>query len=266
MIKISPLIIAMALSIATSAQKLPQTQTAGVWTPQNIKIDGMPDEWRNFQAYNKAANIFYTLSNDDGNLYLAVQATDPVIINKITTSGITLTLEKPDNTTSVTFPAYDKENKAIFYIMLNAPKLKSANRQTFLQIDTFILSHNQLRAARQKIIRIAHNATEQNISVYNDEGIKVAGRIANNLSYTQELAVPLKYLGIKSGESFNYTIQLNGQIPKGATMVTIPGRPEFIVYKGADGTDFQVGRNTNPDDLTLAYPTNFKATYTMARK
>lgn len=251
------------LAGVASAQKLPQKQTTSVWVPQNLKIDGLPNEWSGFQAYNKTTNIFYTLSNDDKNLYLAVEAADPVIIDKITASGITFTVEKKNENQSVTFPAYDKENQAIIDIMMNAPRVGS-NKQASLHIDTFIKSHNALRDKRQKIIHLAHNDKESDISVFNDEGIKVSGRIDNRLIYTQELAVPLKYLGINAGESFDYIVQLNGQIPKGAKMVDV-GRPDRILYIGTDGQNYTMGGAT-PENLTLAYPTNFKSKYTMATK
>jgi len=245
------------------AQKLPQKQTTGVWAPQNLKIDGLPDEWGTFQAYNKATNIFYTLSNDDKNLYLVVQAIDPVIIDKITTSGITFTVEKKDDDQSVTFPAYDKENQAIFYIMMNAPKANSTDKLAALHIDTFIRSHNELRDKRQKIIRLAHNDEESNISVFNDVGIRVSGRINRNLSYTQELAILLKYLGINPGDTFNYEVQLNGQVPKNAKVIS--PRPGYISWVDVDGQVYGIGSST-PENLTLAYPTNFKAKYTLATK
>jgi len=264
--KTSTILILSGLLIAgiASAQKLPQTQITALWTPQNLKIDGLPNEWGTFQAYNKTTNIFYALSNDDKNLYLAVQATDPVIINKITSSGITFTVEKKNSDQSVTFPAYDKENRAVFDIMMNAPKANSTDKNAMLRIDTFVRSHNALRDQHQKIIRLAHNDQENDISVFNDEGIKVSARIDNRLTYTQEFAIPLKYLGVNAGESFNYIVQLNGQIPKGATTPDT-GRPDIITYTGADGQSYMVGRAT-PENLTLAYPTNFKAKYTLATK
>ncbi|HCN82336.1 MAG TPA: hypothetical protein DIT07_01770, partial [Sphingobacteriaceae bacterium] len=65
------------IPVTTSAQKLPNIQEASLRAPAGIKVDGKATEWNNqFQAYNKATEIFYTISNDDDKLYLAVQATD----------------------------------------------------------------------------------------------------------------------------------------------------------------------------------------------
>jgi hypothetical protein len=70
------------------AQKLPNKQEVSLRIPADMKIDGNAKEWNNkFQAYNKLTNIFYTLSNDDKNLYLVIQATDPIIIEKMIRGG-----------------------------------------------------------------------------------------------------------------------------------------------------------------------------------
>lgn len=63
--------IVMKQWTVTFAQKLPGVQTSSLWAPENLKIDGKTTEWNGtFQAYNKAADIFYTISNDDKNIGL----------------------------------------------------------------------------------------------------------------------------------------------------------------------------------------------------
>src|SRR5476649_2012908 len=91
------------------AQKLPNVQTASVRAPANIKIDGKTTEWNNtFQAYNHATDIFYTVSNDDAKLYLTIQASDKLVINKIMSGGITFTIQKSGKKT-------DKDGISITY-------------------------------------------------------------------------------------------------------------------------------------------------------
>src|ERR1700679_2125120 len=83
------------ITFIAAAQKLPEVQPAAVWAPENIKIDGDANEWNNkFQAYNKTAGIYYTLSNNEDHLFLTVQATDPDMINKLVAGGLTLTIQK----------------------------------------------------------------------------------------------------------------------------------------------------------------------------
>ena len=74
---------------SAQAQKLPNVQKDGVRAPANIRIDGKTTEWDNkFEAYNKATDVFYTISNDDNYLYVTVQATQAAIIRKIIGGGV----------------------------------------------------------------------------------------------------------------------------------------------------------------------------------
>jgi hypothetical protein len=109
-------VIAM-LCFAASAQKLPSVQTSGVRATDNIKIDGKITEWNDkFQAYNNHIECFYTLANDDNNLYLTVQAIDKAIIRRIINGGITLAVNKTGKkndkeSACITFPLFDSGNR-----------------------------------------------------------------------------------------------------------------------------------------------------------
>ncbi len=97
--------------LQANAQKLPNTQKVSVWAPQSIKIDGKATEWNDsYQAYNNATDINYTLSNDDKNLYLAIKATNRLVIDgRILSGGISFTVnhtlsKKDANAVTVTYP------------------------------------------------------------------------------------------------------------------------------------------------------------------
>src|SRR5476651_2443429 len=76
--------------IVAHAQKLPGIQTTSLWAPVSIKIDGKPSEWGNeYQALNKATGVFYTIANDNENIYLIVHAKQKRVIQKIIDVGIT---------------------------------------------------------------------------------------------------------------------------------------------------------------------------------
>jgi len=86
--KIIPVILFSIAFLNTHAQTLPKVQEASLRAPDNIKIDGKPTEWNNqFQAYNTATDLFYTIANDDQNLYLVIQAKKPLSISKIGQRG-----------------------------------------------------------------------------------------------------------------------------------------------------------------------------------
>src|SRR4051812_43417870 len=87
--------------------KLPNIQTKSIRTPADLKIDGKSLEWNDqFQAYNRATSVFYTMANNDDVLYLIIKASDPDVINKIVDRGVTLTIKRSKK---------DKDNMSFMY-------------------------------------------------------------------------------------------------------------------------------------------------------
>src|ERR1700761_303273 len=113
---LSALCLTCSMFVTASAQKLPNVQTASLRAPANMKIDGKATEWNNqFQAYNHATDIFYTISNDDSKLYLTVRATDKQVMNKILRGGVTFTVQPSGKKTdkdgiSITYPLFDQKS------------------------------------------------------------------------------------------------------------------------------------------------------------
>src|ERR1700679_404639 len=108
------------LSFLTEAQNLPNIQKASVWAPPNIKIDGKVTEWQDkYQAYNHATDIYYTICNDNDNLYLVIKATISVVIaGKILAGGISFTvnhtLKKKDTAAiTVTYPILQGKDRGL---------------------------------------------------------------------------------------------------------------------------------------------------------
>src|ERR1700744_2069010 len=100
----------LAIVISAMAQKLPTVQKESVFAPTNIKIDGKATEWDDqFRAYNNAIDVFYTLSNDNENLYLIVRSKEHNIVDKLIRGGITLTVnhladKKDKSPVTITYP------------------------------------------------------------------------------------------------------------------------------------------------------------------
>src|ERR1700742_4496861 len=146
------------ICLSASAQKLPTTQKASLRAPSNTKIDGKATEWDNkFQAYNNATNVFYTLSNDDNNLYLTVQADEQSVINKILRGGITLTIQKSGKKTdkdgmSITYPVFGTDRPRINF--RGMPQIVSGSPVSVKQADSFMYANNKLLAEKSKNIII----------------------------------------------------------------------------------------------------------------
>jgi len=262
-----------------SAQKLPNVQQAGLRAPDNIKIDGKAMEWNNqFRAYNKATDIYYTLSNNDENLYLTVQVIDPRIIEKTFAGGLTLTVKNPD-----------KKNKTM-PVMLTFPIIATTERGALIHkikdpetnIETELTGiNNQLSTVLKEIHIKGITGIDTIISVYNETGIKAVSKFDIKKAYTYELAIPLKYLQtcLDNDGGFNYNIRLNGLNLSSMTIVSINGKsvgansPELAeaMSKIMSGNVSSVsvdanGRATRGGSMSdLLNPTDFDGEYTLAK-
>lgn len=247
------------LCFSANAQKLPNVQQVSLRAPANIKIDGNIDEWRELKAYNKACDIYYTIANDEENIYLTVQAKESGIIEKIFNSGLQFTVnttgnKKTDGSPAIIFPAYsDPKNKA--YIDLDAQPFDSVKKAS------------SERLAAVKFLRIANikGIADCLLSVYNTEGIKVGVSLGDNMYLIYELAIPLKLLQITGGAVLNkitYNVKLNGSAESGYDLRIEGGR--MLVFTGRDGKDYLIGRNT-PKNWMKATSTDFWGEYTLAK-
>lgn len=261
------------VSFSVNAQKLPKIQENSLRAPVNIKIDGRATDWNNkFQAYNKQTGIFYSIANDDNNLYLAVQAKDPTIINKIILGGITCNInssgKKNDkNAVSITFPKYDKSEGQHSINIKNKPEPTNDTLKNSMQADSFMHIVNKRLTAISKLIGVTgvKTITDSLISVYNDDGIKAVSLFDKQINYTYELAIPLKYLGlsINKPRKISYQIMLEGASANNAT-IQLSGGGRFL----------NVTVGNNPPNaipavapyLDYVYPTDFWGEYTLAKK
>jgi hypothetical protein len=276
--KLLPLCACFLLSIAANAQKLPNVQQGSVRAPQNIKIDGKASEWDNqFKAYNHATDIFYTLSNDGENLYLTVQAIDPGVIRKIISGGVCLTIQPSGKKT-------DKDGMRVVYPVTIAAQTKGmmisvmtvkrnedrGNAQlTDKEADSVMMARNKQFSQRSKWIgTLGFKDLDSLISVYNEDGIKAAGRYDAKGAFTCELSVNLKLLGLSvdNPAKFSYHVLLNG-----VSMYNNDRRPDQVISVITTGAPMggaessMLGAKMMMDQGGAA-PTDFWGEYTLAKK
>ena len=267
--------IAIFLSIvlffgSAHAQKLPNVQLVSLRAPANVKIDGKLTEWGELKAYNKTCEIFYSIANDNENLYLTVQATDEQIIGKIVGGGIAFTINNSGNKKGktdavVTFPLY-VEGKSNPYLMLGSIKeiKRDAANSSFL-LDSLKNSANNKIKSSFKFIGTSglKDINAEAISVYNTEGISVAAMLDDKLYYNFELAVPLKLIvGNLTPKSFTYNIRLNGPAFGGSDLKLV--RDRFLTFTGRDGKNYMMD-DASPRSWSLASPSDFWGEYTLAK-
>ncbi|WP_448698560.1 hypothetical protein ACFGVR_17085 [Mucilaginibacter sp. AW1-3] len=217
-------LILIALFVTTlcghvQAQK--DIQAANLKAPEGIKIDGKLNEWGyDFQAYNKTTKAYYTMANDDKNLYLVVKVKDKLNIVKTLGGGISLTINTADK----------KKDKDAFVITFPMPPPRGAGRSALRGARGGFGGGNQTQTPAQidSASRVAHKTalglireigvlgfkdiTDSTISIYNEYGIKAAAGFDEEDSFVTELAIPLKLLALNADDpkEFAYNFKMNG--------------------------------------------------------
>lgn len=211
------ILFSLGYIINIQAQKLPNVQQGGMRAPTNVKIDGKATEWSNkFQAYNHATSIYYTLCNDDNNLYLVAQANDPDVLTKITNRGVHLVInplgKKTDkDAISITYPIFEAQYGNKPYIRFsNASGLTHAQHLAIeANPDSMLRVANKKLHDNEKYIRTSGMSDiDTLLSIYNDNGIVAREGFETGMNYTYELAVPLKYLKLSSGNAMKFTYHI----------------------------------------------------------
>lgn len=241
----------------TYAQKLPSIQQISLRAPTNIQIDGKPSEWDDkFQAYNHATDIFYTMANDDDNLYLVVQAKSDDAIAKITQGGITLSIRKPEDknemtSQSITYPVVQEVPYFNIRKKKNVVEYPTAN-----SADSLMRHNNALIEKNFKWIKVSDiKDVDTLISVYNNDGIKSKGLFDNKKIYTCEFSIKLKLIrgSVIEKTKYLYDVRLNGKKPAAfAVGKATPGNEAFMA---------QLVEGANKSSIEQSAPTDFKGYY-----
>ncbi len=224
------LMAAPALLAQESSKKLKDIQNESFLAPSPVKIDGKVREWDGFQAYNKSTHLYYTLSNDDQNLYLVIKTSDLTTNAKIGAGGLTFAVntagkKKEQDAFSLTFPVPQRPQ----FRQGGGGAMAGGGARTV----NFTVGDrggsgggaqgqdSAMRKAMQE--RVINNAKEIKVSgfkdiqdsliaIYNDYKIKAAIDYDKDNAFIYELAVPLKLLGLEAGDKkeLAYNIKLNG--------------------------------------------------------
>jgi len=248
-------LVLVGLSTVVQAQKLNNIQEKSVWSPANIKIDGKLNEWDDtFQAYNKTTDIYYTISNDDKNLYFAIKSTVPMVNNKIMAGGINFAINTADKKKDK-----DKDVYTVVFPLIDMSAMRNqmgaARRVTVVgggggggmggamiafggpagppmttaQMDSasLVMRRKALQTVKEiKVLGFAEtDIPDSVISIYNEYGVKAAVDYDAKGNLTCEMAISLKYLHLSADnpKEFSYNIKLNGlnlasMMPPGVTM------------------------------------------------
>lgn len=271
------LLLGVCISQTFAQDKLKTVQINSVLAVPNVKIDGNLTEWQgNFQAYNKAVKLYYTLANDDKYLYLIAKSGDATNSAKIAAGGITLNINTADKKSdkdafSITYPVVNRAGRGGGSRRGGFGGIGGNRNNTNLS-DSAIKAmteeaHKQFIAAAKEIKVLGFKEiTDTLISIYNEYSIKALVGYDEQGMMTCEMAVPLKALGLSTADpkEFAYQIMLSG-IPAPAGGFGGRGGGGGRGGRGG-GNRGGGGRGTNIDYQDLIAPTDFWAKYTLAKK
>ncbi|MFI5159055.1 MAG: hypothetical protein ACHQF4_09325, partial [Sphingobacteriales bacterium] len=213
--------------------------------------------------------LWYTIANDDNNVYLDIKSTDFDNNNKILAGGISFTLnaegkKRTKNAFIITFPIIKSSGARIS---------RGGRRGGFGEDETpdtaaIVTQQNQSLATSKEISAIGFaGITDTLVSIYNEYGIKVAANIDGKGVLVYELSIPIKLLKITADDKneLAYNIKLNGLPLSGGGFGGSGGHHGGGGggFGGGSG-GFGDGRSTDVSDMMS--PTDFWGKYTLVTK
>lgn len=270
---LSTILSIILFSLTVNAQKLPTEQQGSLRAPANIKVDGKATEWDNkFQAFNKHVDFFYNMANDDHKLYLTIQVTEPSVIRRICSAGITVLINKSGKKNekegmAVTYPVFENNNRFTPMLKYNSSALGSivnikntgiesnSSKQAPLT-DSAINVTNKNMAAKAKLIRTSgFKNIDTLISVYNADGIKATALFDHKMVYTLELSIDLKQLdlSVNNADKFTYELRVNEVEQRGINITKDPaGNITMITVTKGDESEMGQAQTDFWSEYTLA--------------
>lgn len=257
-------------NLCSSAQKLPDIQNGSISAPKTLRIDGRNLEWNDFSADNKRTGIFYTIANDEKNLYIAVRAASSETITKIFAGGISFSIntkgkKREEEAFTITYPLIVRNNAnrqgAGMGNNRQGQQGMRMNRsdQTEAQRDSIAYEQRKAQLAAIKEIKIKGFAQipDSLISIYNEYGIKAVAKMDEQKAYFCEIAIPLSVLAINIDEKkeIAYQIKLNGR--QGGNFAVRPNAGGFSGGNNRGG----FGGNGNMAQQDLMVATDFWGKY-----
>ena len=279
------LLLAFAFPFLAHSQNLPSKQSLALAIPVDSKIDGTTTEWHDqFQAYNKGMELFYTIANDDKNIYLAIQATNPRVVQKLVRGGVSFLLSatgKKDDYNGIIYPLMANEithhalvDVAVMPDVFSEPQAKTLAKDTLLGMANKLIQENMkeikvigmpavtdtivgvLTEKRGHFVRLPlFYQPGKYIPVNNVYGIRTAMQFKASGIITGELIIPLKLLGITNDtKKLNYKIVVNGLMDNSGHIA-----PGVVV------TERRVNGAIVDPDADLNSPTDFEGEYTLKK-
>lgn len=172
------------------------------WADKQVQVDGLLDDWNDsLSLYNEPTKLYYNLSNDDENIYLAIKNSSKEDLTKILARGISF---------SANIESSKKQAPTVIFPVLD--RTPGKKRVETEQPEPEEIQKRILTRIKEIKVEGFKEIIDGGISLYNTYGIKAAAAFDSNGNLVQEIAIPIRLLGLEPGrtEPIIYGIKING--------------------------------------------------------
>ena len=238
------LYVLLANSLPAFSQRKAETIITK-WAEKPVKVDGLMDDWPDsLTLFNDATKLFYSLSNDEENLYLTIRSSSRENLSKILLGGISFTANiesKKKDAPKVTFPVLDR----------TPGKNRNVKNQ---QTDIPEMQKQVLSRIKEIKVEGFKEIIDGGISLYNTYGIKAAVAFDANNNLIQEIAIPLSLLNLKGNrpDLVTYNIKINGvKRPSGGMVQGDPRAARGGIYGGQRQGNVQLDKSLSSAEFYI---------------
>lgn len=185
--KVAVLLVATGLLFTGFTGKKYDDVVRNPLAPAAIKIDGDLSEWGNLvSGYDEKTRLFYAVSNDSKNIYLAIKSENKNDIPKILSRGLTF---------SVNTEGKKKEGASVVFPVIRRQRTVNPSQNGETIVKEQLASANEIRIIGFSLL------PDGGISTSNDYGIEAAAALNEANHFMYELAVPLKHLELNTSSN-----------------------------------------------------------------
>lgn len=172
------------------------------WASKPVLIDGILTDWTDsLDLYNDVTKLYYNISNDHENIYFAVKNNSEDNLSKILARGMSITVNYENSKKvgqTVTFPVLDR-----------TPSKKQVERE---EPEAKEIQRRIISKIKEIKVEGFKELVDGGISLYNTYGIKAAMAFDDKNDMIQEIAIPLRLLGIDPNHTdlITFRIRVNG--------------------------------------------------------
>ena len=213
MIRVKSILLVIVITLfnlsAAFSQKKAEIITTK-WANNPVIADGLLSDWPDsLTLFNEATNLYYSLANDNKNVYLALRSASKQDLTKILAGGISFSANidrKKKDQATVIFPILDRTPGKARNIK-DQPEAEEMQKQILSKIKDIKVT------GFKEII-------DGGISLQNTYGIRAGASFDRNSNLIQEIIIPLNLLNLSTANAGEviYSIKVNGHQGSSAAM------------------------------------------------